>query len=709
MGAPRTRPDAEPPGDPSRPDDLPDWSMLDHLLGQAPLGMALVDAELRCLWLNDALERAGGIPRAERIGRRLSDVLPGLPVRIIEEHMRLVLETGKPLIDHEYRGRTAADPEHEHAYSTSFFRVDQADGQPLGVCYVVTDVSERWRARQRMSLLSEAGIRIGTTLDVARTAQELADVAVPGLADFAAVDLREPVLRGVEPAPGPVAGDISLRRVGQRSAQGDNRESQASIGSPAPVRPGSPAERCLVDGRAVLVPVLDPDNIDWLARDTDAARRARRLNLHSLMVVPIRARGIVLGVAHFFRRGTPDPFEGDDLILAEEFVSRAAVCIDNARRFTHEHAATLALQRSLLPHGLPRQTAVEVTTRYLPADERAGVGGDWFDVIPLSGARVALSVGDVVGHGTHAAATMGRLRASVHTLADLDMPPDELLAHLDDLVMRIVDEEGAGEAGVDTTALGASCLYAVYDPVSRKCTLARAGHPPPALVRPNSAPEFLDLPAGPPLGLGGLPFESVELELPADSLLVMFTDGLVESRARDIDRGLELLAGALSAPDRPLDAICQGVLDTLVHQPPEDDVALLVARTRTLDASHVVSWELPADPAVVAEARTRTTGQLAAWGLEDAAFTTELVVSELVTNAIRYAAGPIRLRLIRDDTLICEVSDATPTSPRLRHARTLDEGGRGLFLVAQFTQRWGTRYTPEGKTIWAEQPLTPSH
>ncbi|NUP31795.1 MAG: serine/threonine-protein phosphatase, partial [Streptomycetaceae bacterium] len=408
---------------------------------------------------------------------------------------------------------------------------------------------------------------------------------------------------------------------------------------------------------------------------------------------------------HFFRRATPDPFEGDDLILAEEFVSRAAVAIDNARRFTREHAAALALQRSLLPHALPKQPAVDVTSHYMPADPRAGVGGDWFDVIPLSGARVALVIGDVAGHGAHAAATMGRLRASVHTLADLDMAPDELLAHLDDLVIRFVDEEGTGYDGVDTTALGASCLYAVYDPVSRQCSMARAGHPPPAVVLPDGEVTFPDLPAGPPLGLGGLPFESAEFDLPAGSLIVLYTDGLVADRDRDIESGLERLRVALADPGRPLDDITKSVLDTVPVHPPADDVALLVARTRVLDTSRVVTWELPADPAVVAEARNHTNRQLTAWGLDDAAFTTELVISELVTNAIRYARGPIRIRLIRDDTLICEVSDTTSTAPRLRHARTTDEGGRGLFLVAQFTQRWGTRYTQDGKTIWAEQQL----
>ncbi|OPC79139.1 protein phosphatase [Embleya scabrispora] len=715
MGTPHTA-GADDAGDPSSA--VPwgaDRALLDHLLNRAPIGMAVVDRDLRCVWINDQLEVRGGIPRDKRLGRRLSEVLPGLPADHIEAQMREVLTTGVPLIDHEYQGRTAGDPEHVHAYSTSFFRLEDGEGRPAGVCYLVIDVTDRWRARQRLALLSDIGARIGTTLDVARTAQELADVAVPDLADFVAVDLLEPVLGGVEPEPGPVRrANPDLIRVGQRSvregrhggADDDLVESIARIGERAPVARNSPGARCLVDGKAVLEPLLDPDLLPWLAEDRVSTDRTRRVGLHSMMVVPIRARGTILGVTHFFRRDTPDPFESDDLILAEEFVSRAAVCIDNARRFTHEHAAALALQRSLLPHGLPRQTAVEVASRYLPADDRAGVGGDWFDVIPLSGARVALVVGDVAGHGTHAAATMGRLRASVHTLADLDMSPDELLAHLDDLVIRFVDEEGTGEGGVDTTALGASCLYAVYDPVSRLCTMARAGHPPPALVHPDGTVEFPDLPAGPPLGLGGLPFEAAELELPEGSLLVLYTDGLVEGRDRDVESGMDRLRASLADPDRPLDELCRSVLGILPQNPPQDDVALLIARTRKLDSSKVVSWDLPADPAFVAEARTLAGRQLAEWGLDEIAFTTELVVSELVTNAIRYASGPIRVRLIRDATLICEVSDATSTTPRLRHARTTDEGGRGLFLVAQFTQRWGTRYTTDGKTIWAELLLS---
>jgi serine phosphatase RsbU (regulator of sigma subunit)/anti-sigma regulatory factor (Ser/Thr protein kinase) len=415
-----------------------------------------------------------------------------------------------------------------------------------------------------------------------------------------------------------------------------------------------------------------------------------------------------MGLALFLRHRTPDPFSEDDLLLAEEIAARAAVCVDNARRFTRERSTAVTLQRSLLPQRMPQQQAVDVASRYLPADTRAGVGGDWFDVIPLSGARVALVVGDVVGHGLHASATMGRLRAAVRTLADVDLSPDELLTQLDDLVIRLDREEGptTGEPAEPTAGeVGATCLYAVYDPVSRRCTFARAGHPAPAVVAPDGTVELLDLPGGPPLGLGGLPFEATELELPEDSLLILYTDGLVEAADHDIDVGLSLLRGALSRPARSLEEVCDTVLDTLLPDRPADDVALLVARTRAFDDRQVATWDLPADPAVVADARKLASQQLAAWGLEESTFVTELVVSELVTNAIRHGAGPIRLRLIQNDSLICEVSDGSSAAPHLHRARVTDEGGRGLMLVAQLTERWGSRQTPTGKTIWAEQAL----
>ena len=428
------------------------------------------------------------------------------------------------------------------------------------------------------------------------------------------------------------------------------------------------------------------------------------------MIVPIQARGVTLGITTFFRRSRQDPFEEEDLALAEEFVARAALCVDNARRYTRERDAALILQRNLLPHRFPDQDAVDVAAVYRPADALTGLAGDWYDVIPLSGARVALVVGEVAGHGIDGAAAMGRLRAAVQTLADLDLSPEEVLAHLDDVVSRAAREEGTGadDRTSGMQAVGASCLYVVYDPVSGECSMAGAGHPTPAIVTPDGTVTFADLPHGPALGVGGLPFESVELNLPEGTVLALHTDGLISTfrTGRDPEAGRERLRRALEGHRQPLDGLCRRIVDDLVPTRPYDDVALLMARTRRLGTEQVATWELPIDPAVVAEARKSTSQQLHTWGLDALAFTTELVVSELVTNAIRHASGPIRLRLITDQALICEVSDGGATAPHLRHPKTTDEGGRGLFLISQFTQRWGTRYTAEGKIIWAEQSLT---
>ncbi|MFE9438495.1 SpoIIE family protein phosphatase [Streptomyces sp. NPDC006602] len=556
-------------------------------------------------------------------------------------------------------------------------------------------------ARRRLELLHDAGVRIGTTLDVTRTAEELTEVAVPRFADVAAVDLPDAVLQGEEPGPLGGAG-TPLRRVALGSVHG--MPHLYGVGDPVHYVPSTPQARSLESRQSVLEPVL-LEAEGWLAQDRARLERVLAAGIHSLITVPLRARGATLGVVSFYRSDKPAPFEEDDLSLAQELAGRAAICIDNARRYTREHNTALALQRSLLPRGRPEQSAVDVAYRYLPA--QAGVGGDWFDVIPLSGARVALVVGDVVGHGLHAAATMGRLRTAVHNFCSLDLPPDDLLTHLDDLVGRLDRGEGwaVDNSQADCGIVGATCLYAVYDPVSRRCTLTRAGHPFPAVVAPDGTVEFVDLPSAPPLGLGGMPFETVELELAEGSQLVLYTDGLIEDRHRDIDAGLDQLRTVLAHAGRAPEDTCEAVLDALLPERPSDDVALLVARTHALGPERVAQWDLPSDPAVVSRCRALVTEQLASWGLDELAFTTELVASELVTNAIRHAAGPVQLRLLRDRALICEVSDGSSTSPRLRRARTEDEGGRGLFLVAQLTERWGTRYTPNAKIIWTEQPL----
>ncbi|MFE7529157.1 SpoIIE family protein phosphatase, partial [Kitasatospora sp. NPDC057542] len=289
----------------------------------------------------------------------------------------------------------------------------------------------------------------------------------------------------------------------------------------------------------------------------------------------------------------------------------------------------------------------------------------------------------------------------------LDLPPDELIARLDELVTHL-DHGGATEDEETAGVTGATCLYAIYDPVSGHCTMARAGHPPPVLVRPDGNVEFVDLPAGPPLGVGGLPFETTELQLAPGTALVLYTDGLVTSRERDLDNGLALLRRSLAhahTHESP-DTTCQTVFDALVPPSPRDDIALLIARTRLFEPDQVATWDVPHDFAAVSHIRNQCADQLTTWGLEDLTFTTELILSELITNAIRYGAQPIRVRILRDTSLVCEVSDSSSTAPHLRYAATTDEGGRGLFLVAQLAERWGTRYTARGKVIWSEQPLT---
>ncbi|WP_411080064.1 SpoIIE family protein phosphatase [Streptomyces sp. cmx-18-6] len=692
-----------------------DGPVLEGFLTRSPVGMAVVDPELRYVWINDTLERYGGVPRERRLGSRPSDVLPGPIALPIERLMRQVLATGVPVTDYEYLGWGWSDPSRRRAYSSSFFPLADAEENRVGIGYMVIDVTDRWNARRLLALVNEAGASIGSTLDVQRTAQELADFAVPRFADFVFVDLLETPLGGKLPdtpllGAGAQGSRPPMRRMGMSSVREGCPEAVVRIGDSVDFVPPPHDAHFLLDGDPVLLPVLDPDSHAWAVEHPARAARLREFGLHSLISVPMRARDTALGLTTFMRSRNPVPFDEDDVAPARELVARAAVCVDNARRYTREHTAALVLQESLLPHTLRGGTALDVASSYLPADAKDGVGGDWFDVIPLSGARVGLVIGDVVGHGISAAATMGRLRTAVQTLADMDLAPDELLARLDDLVMRLSEEEetgGKADRG-GTTVLGATCLYAVYDPASRCCTMARAGHPPPVVVTPEGAVSFPDLPAGPPLGLGGLPFEAVDVELPEGSVLGLYTDGLIEGPHQDVEEGMARLGRAVSRNGLPLDELCAAVVDELLPVPQPDDIALLLARTHALSPDHLASWDVPLDAAAVGAIRNKVARQLEVWGLDELTMTTELIVSELVTNAIRYASGPVRLRLLLQSVLTCEVSDASNTSPRLRHARTTDEGGRGLFLVAQLARRWGTRYTHRGKIIWAEQNLPPS-
>jgi PAS domain S-box-containing protein len=680
-------------------------SVREALITREPIGIVVRDPQLRCVWVNDTIESHDGISRDRRFGRRLTDSLPGSEAEALEAVMRQALASGTTAVQ-GYRAWPAEDPRREHAFSASCLQ--DADGKALGVCSLSMDGTSSRRVHERLAILTHASTRIGSTLDVMQTGQELADLAVPALADYAAVDLAESIPSGEEPS---ARFDVMsgrppvFRRAGQASIRPGVPESSFARGETIFVPPASPLANVLRTGRSHLEPVLDISPGTWIDHAPERAQKMRENGVHSVMIVPIRARRAVLGVAVFVRTEDPIPFKEDDLMLAEELVTRAALSLDNARQYAREHTTALALQRNLLPHRLMGGAAVEVASRYLPADADAGVGGDWFDVIPLSGARVALVVGDVVGHGINAAATMGRLRTAVRTLAHMELPPDELLAHLDDTFQRLAEED-TDAPDQPPAVIGATCLYAVYDPVTRRCTMARAGHPPPAIIDPHGQVTFPDLPAGSPLGLGlGVPFEAVKVELPEGSLLALYTDGLIETRDHDIDAGMHRLGTALAHPSRSLEELCTRATETFLDQAPSDDITLLLARTLSLSPTQVASWTLPNDRTAVRSARHMAARQLTEWGLEGLQDPTQLIVSELVTNAVRRSTGPIGLRLVHHHVLTCEVFDTDANSPRLRHATSVDENGRGLFLVAQLSHRWGARPVAGGKVIWAEQDL----
>ncbi|MFJ8489064.1 SpoIIE family protein phosphatase [Streptomyces sp. NPDC094038] len=661
----------------------------DAVLHSVREGVLIVDRQGRLLLVNDEARRLLGLT---------ADV-DGRPVTGLEIAPRAAELLGS--------GRTVTDEVIEVGDRLLAISQRPTDGPPGPGGWVATlrDTTELTAltgrvevVQERLTLLYDAGLRIGTTLDVTRTAEELAEFAVPGFADYVTVDLADTVLSGEEPDEGGVA---ELRRVALHGIRQD-----VPLHPPGELihfDPFTPQGEGFGSGRMVLESDMAAFS-GWQAQDPDRARQLVAYGIHSMISAPLRARGVILGVVTFWRSKEPTPFTEEDLSLAEELVARAATSIDNARRFTRERTMAVTLQRSLLPHALPEQNAVDAAYRYLPAGAGlGGVGGDWFDVIPLPGARVAIVVGDVVGHGLHAAATMGQLRTAVLNFSTLDLPPDELLWHLDELVTRIDQDRDRGCGS--RTLTGATCLYAIYDPVSRVCTMARAGHLEPVIVLPDGDAHLPGVPAGPPLGLGGMPYETSEVLLPEGSGIVLYTDGLIEDRREDIDEGIERLRRALAVPGRTPDQMCRAAMDAMLPGAARDDVALLVARTRALDDRHTAYWTVPSDPAAVAGVRAAATELLRDWGLKEEAFTLELILSELVTNAIRHATGPVGVRLIHDRCLICEVSDGSSVSPHLHRAATMDEGGRGLFLVAQFADRWGTRYTPDGKVIWTEQWL----
>ena len=698
------------------------------IFSQSPFGFLLIDPDLRVRRANQRFASIfGGTPDDHR-GKGVHDYLQRGEAERVAATLRRVLETGNSITDMHVTGFVPGSDERRH-WSVNLYRVHSGSGRPIGVAWLGTDITARRAAareaaaaRRNLALLNEAGARIGNSLDLETTARQLLDVVVPGFCDLATVDLYQGLLAGDETPPGLADGSAELRRVAFASAVSD-----------APFA-----------GTGVPVAVGAVHHYPFNSPCADALRTARPQNVpgedgglvQSTLAVPMVAHDTVVGLVQFARTKGSEPFGDRDRDLAVELAARAAVCIDNARLYRREHERALILQRSLLPPGDPEASGLDIACRYLPGTVNTGrpseVGGDWFDVIELPGHRTALVVGDVMGRGLRAAVAMGELRTAVRTLAQLDLEPAEVLSQLDEIARGLGAPGGVQqatraarrprEADLSEVYL-ATCVYAVYDSVTRRCTFANAGHLPPVLVEPGEPALMLDVPPGMPLGVGGEPFEEVEVELPEGALLALYTDGLVESRDHPLDEGLQAFVSALSDPAHPspghhpsttalradssqyLEDVCDHVLNTLDTHHGEDDIALLMARVQGLPTDSVGDWTLPREPRSVGRAREYARAQLLAWDMEPLVDTTELLVSELVTNALRYGEGEIRLRLLLDRTLVCEVWDSGLVQPRRRRARDTDEGGRGLQLVGLLSAAWGSRRTPRGKTVWFELPL----
>ncbi|MFI7286695.1 SpoIIE family protein phosphatase [Streptomyces anulatus] len=718
--------DADTPAGPGTPRGGPDQldeALLATLFTQSAVGLIVLDPQLRLVRANSLVD---GVETGEYIGRRLTEAFRLDDPEGAEQLMKRVLAGEGPARDRLVRGRLREIPG-DREFLVSSYRLDGPDGldgpdaPAIGLLTAIVDVTERQRARARDAALAAVRDAVGGSLDVAATCRAFAAALVPGFADLAVVEVVDDVLRGADPPVGPLPPGTPLRRAasgrcdavrdtaegegegegksegeGEGEREGGARERSAGVTRRLPAR--TPYALATTDLRARLVP-LGPDT-PWPATDPDGARAVAETGAHSLVVVPLTLRGAVLGLVSLYRCGAAEPFDEDDVSLAVSAATRAALGIDNARRYEREHVIASTVQRRLLPHAERQQAAVDTAHVLLPGRD----SGCWFDTIALSGARTALVVGGVAGEGLQSAIAMGQLRTVIQALAGLDLEPEEVLARLKDTADRLARERAAlpPADALQSEPLSAGCVYGVYDPFTRTCTVARAGHPAPLIVGPDGRAVALDVPEGPGLfSTDSALFAPATVTLEVGSLLAFCTADLLSG-----DHAAERITQTLARPGRSL----QQLGDDIVYALPDDTrsagAALLLARTGTVSDHLVATWDLAQDPTTPATARVLVRDRLQGWGLgEDTVEATELIVSELVTNAVRYGTPPLRLRLLLDSTLTCEVHDGSTASPHLRHARTVDEGGRGLFIVSRLASHWGARHGPDGKVLWTEQDL----
>ncbi|WP_329343152.1 SpoIIE family protein phosphatase [Streptomyces sp. NBC_00663] len=672
-------------------------SMLDALFDQAPIGLHLLDAELRVVRVNTATPAMRGRAEDEPAGRPAREVYAMVDADV-EPLLRKVLDTGVPLSRHIVPARIDGVPRH---YEMTALRLSSPHGRVLGVAVAVVDVTDSERSRARARVLDAVRVRVGRTLDPTATGEELVAAVVPGFADVAIVEVVDAVIRGDDPPLAPLPPGTPLMRTAFRSNRTPSPQAHP-VGDVCSLPAPTPFTQALADLRPRTV-ALD-GAAPWLSVDPARAEAIRSSKAHSLLVVPLALRDAALGVVSLYRAGQSPPFDAGDQELAVELATHTALCIDNARRYTREHTVAATVQRQLLPRHPETHTSLEAAYLTLTGVDP----GAWYDTIALSSARTALVVGSVSGRALNAAAAMGQLRTAVRSLAAFDLPPDELMARLHATAGQLAAERADLPLGdpLRREAFSADCVYALHDPLSNTCTLAAAGALTPLVVRPDGTVFLPPTPAGPRLGTApDAPFAATEIDVPEGSVLVFTSDPLLTSYLSEVSGPLP------SAPhfrDRPLQDLCDALVYALGAGPGIGAAAVIVARTRAFPPERRASWRLESSPAAVAVARRRTREQLGAWGLDgETADDTQLIVSELVTNAVRYGTPPIELRLIHDRTLTCEVRDAGSASPHLRHAGAVEEGGRGLFITAQLALEWGTRYTASGKTIWTEQTLPP--
>ncbi|WP_299529216.1 SpoIIE family protein phosphatase [uncultured Streptomyces sp.] len=600
------------------------------------------------------------------------------------------------------RGRRTDEDGRDRTFAVAFHPLPGdttgPGGTPGALLVLAADVTRRERARSRAAALDAVRERVGQSLDLATTCEDLVDALVPRFADIAVVEIVDDALHGADAPEAPPSRGTPLRRIAFRGPRGTAGAAHP-LGDVREMPHPTPYALALGDLRPRLV-TLGPDT-PWYPSDPDRARAIEEFGAHSLIVVPLALRGTALGILSFYRCGGSEPYDGSDLAFAATLAAHTALSVDNARRYERDHSIASTVQRRLLPPGTSTPVAVETAHVYLPGRN----SGCWFDAIPLSGARTALVVGRVDGHGVQAATTMGQLRTAVRTLAALDLPPAELLAHLGDTTAHLAAERAALPLGdsLRHRPLVATCLYGVYDPFTRIWTVGRAGHSLPHVTRPDGTPQEYPAPEGPPLGSSeGTPFVTTDIPLEPGSLLVLHSG----SRNLEARSGTRPVDEVLAPAGRSLREIGDAIIYNYPADAHPDGAVLLLARPSEVAPDRAVTVRLPDDESAPSEARTLVRAHLTGWNIpKDVLYAVELIVSELVTNAVRYGTPPLSFRLIRTHVLTCEVRDHSSTTPHLRHARTGDEGGRGLFIMSQLATSWGTRYTADAKIVWAEVEL----